>query len=64
MGFQAYEDVINLRLLWQMKDLVFRVAKEKKNCQGQLMLFGNRLKQSMEEAYQLRYPGEVLERYR
>lgn len=62
MGFQAYEDVINLPLLWQMKDLVFRIAK--KCCQGQIMLFGNRTEQSMEEAYQLRYPGEVLERYR
>lgn len=64
MGYQAYEDVINLPLLWQMKDLVFRIAKEKKNCRNQKMLFGNRSKQSMEEAYQLRYPGEVLERYR
>lgn len=64
MGFQAYENVINLPLLWQMKDLVLRIAKEKKNCQAQTMLFGNRSQQSMEEAYQLRYPGEALERYR
>lgn len=64
MGFQAYEDVINLPLLWQMKDMILRIAKEKKNCQRQMPLFGNRPQQSMEEAYQLRYPGEVLERYR
>lgn len=64
MGFQAYEDAINLPLLWQMKDLILRTTKEKGNGQNQVMLFGNRSKQAMEEAYQLRYPGEVLERYR
>lgn len=65
MGFKAYQDVINLPLLWQMKDLIARVANEKKKDQSwEKTLFGVNKQLEMEEAYQLRYPGEVLERYK
>lgn len=65
MGFQAYQDIICLPLLWQMKDLIVRVADEKKNDQSWMRsLFGHEIQQTMEKTYQLRYPGEVLERYR
>lgn len=65
MDFQAYQDIICLPLLWQMKDLIVRVANETKQHHNRMRsLFGERKQQTMEEAYQFRYPGEVLERYK
>lgn len=65
MGFQAYQDIICLPLLWQMKDLIVRLASAgKKSWTMEMSLFGKREQQTMEETYQLRYPGEVLERYK
>lgn len=64
MGFQAYEEIVNLHLLWQMKDLIKRISTKNAQYVTWMTLFrDDEPKQGMEEAYQLRYPGEVLERY-
>lgn len=65
MGFKAYEEIVNLQLLWQMKNLIRRVSTKAVLTDIRGTVFGERkTEQSMEEMYQLRYPGEVLERYR
>lgn len=58
--------MIDQQLLDQMKDLVRRTANE--NIYGRLsewncLLKENEVKSRMEEQYNLKYPGEVLERY-
>ena len=62
-----YEDVFDVELYCQMVDLICRLSehaqKERLYCEleNSLLLF-REPEQGMEEAYGLRYPGEVLER--
>lgn len=61
---QIYEDIINLQLLWQMKEMITGLIN-KQRCEERISLFGeNKPQLTMEEMYGFRYPGEVLERYR
>ena len=58
--------MIDRQLLGQMKDLIRRTANE--NSYGRLsewncLLKEKEVKSRMEEQYNLKYPGEVLERY-
>lgn len=67
MRWQLYEDVFDLTLFRQMVSLVYRLSavEDKKVYMNNLMddtLFWEEPEQEMEEAYGLRYPGEVLER--
>lgn len=65
MDIKTYNDVINLSLLWKMKDLITRINDKKQYSNDGVSLFGNEpSKFSMEKMYGFRYPGEVLERYR
>lgn len=62
-----YEDVFDVELYCQMVDLIFRLSEhaQKEYLYRELedsLLFFKKPEQGMEEAYGLRYPGEVLER--
>ena len=62
-----YEDVFDVELFCQMVDLICRLSEhdQKERLYGELensLLLFKTPEQGMEEAYGLRYPGEVLER--
>lgn len=65
MGFKAYETIINLELMWQMRGMIAEAAgKELCADYGGQTLFKRRgAEESMESKFGFRYPGEVLERY-
>ena len=62
-----YENVFDVELYCQMADLIYRLSEhqDKKYLYNELenrALFLKNPEQEMEEAYGIRYPGEVLER--
>lgn len=61
---QIFENIINLQLLWQMKEMIINLTN--KQCyENWTSLFGESEPHlTMEKMYGFRYPGEVLERYR
>ena len=62
MELKAYEEIIDLPLFYQMKNLIIRMSETPER--DDRTLFGcQETEQTMEEQYGLRYPGEVLERY-
>lgn len=69
MKMNIYEDVFDFKLVRQMRRLIFEVSDRKDkvslyNERKQHSLAWNKEKtEEMENAYGLRYPGEVLERY-
>ena len=65
MGYKAYEKLINLGLMWQMKDMIAKATGVKPlGVSLRKPLFKRRnVLESMESKFGFRYPGEVLERY-
>lgn len=65
MGFKAYETIINMELMWQMRGMIAEAAgRELCADYGRQTLFRRRrAEESMESKFGFRYPGEVLERY-
>lgn len=65
MSYKAYESLINLELMWQMKDMITRISGVKSFGFNQRKPFFKRkaVQESMESQFGFRYPGEVLERY-
>ncbi|MDD3362668.1 MAG: hypothetical protein PHW34_13450 [Hespellia sp.] len=64
MKLVSFDDVIDVTLLLQMKNLIDRtIASEKDAAVGNSLFFHEAPIVSMEAQYSLSYPGEVLERY-
>lgn len=65
MGYKVYENVINMELMWQMRQMIAEAAGMQliePRCRKPL--FKRRaVQESMENKFGFRYPGEVLERY-
>ena len=64
MGYKVYENVINMELMWQMRQMIAEAAGTQlvePRCRK--TLFKRRaVQESMESKFGFRYPGEVLER--
>ena len=57
MELKAYEEIIDLPLFYQMKNLIIRMSETPER--DDRTLFGcQETEQTMEEQYGLRYPGE------
>ncbi len=69
MKMKIYEDVFDFKLVRQMRRLIFEVCdrKDKTSLYNERkqhsLLWIEKETEGMEDAYGLRYPGEVLERY-
>lgn len=65
MGYKAYEGIINLELMWQMRGMVVEAAGPGLPAgRSREPLFRCKaVQESMESRFGFRYPGEVLERY-
>lgn len=64
MKYEAYEEILDFHLFYQMRDLIVRSMENTLGGCKKRSFFGEiRPEQTIEEQYGLRYPGEVLERY-
>lgn len=65
MGYKVYENVINMELMWQMRQMIAEAAGMQliePRCRKPL--FKRRaVQESMENKFRFHYPGEILERY-
>ncbi len=64
MKYKAYVEVLDLPFFYQMQDLIVRSTESASGVREKRSFFGKKVpKQTMEDQYGLRYPGEVLERF-
>ena len=64
MSYEAYEEILDFPLYYQMRDLVIRSMESTSGGDMKRSFFGEKQPEhTMEERYGLRYPGEALERY-
>lgn len=64
MKYKAYAEILDLPFFYQMQDLIVRSTENASGVREKRSFFGKKVpKQTMEDQYGLRYPGEVLERF-
>lgn len=64
MSYEAYKEILDFPLYYQMRDLVIRSMESTSGGDRKRSFLGEKQpERTMEDQYGLRYPGEVLERY-